>query len=292
MGIQDFMLYDKVRPEPSIDDVNTVIAKYKEKKREIRSWKAKNKYDWKRLIPSVGVYVGVNLPITKNYVGTQPPRFIDGTFSPKIALYTQNNFTDSFVFLMNLIADGIGSDNQENSYILTGTYTLNKKLSFFAEHQGIFKDNNIPNDFQFGGGAAYLLSKDIQIDVSARRIKDRAGSTLLLSTGFAWRILDRHQDSFKLIGDDGKKIKEKKKKGGFFSRLFGKKDKKQRKVKKIKAKKRKINAAKLKKSKKQKRAEKEPKKNAKKEKKKKKRKAKDYEKNYEPPKDNSVDDNN
>ena len=32
MGIQDYMVYDKVTPEPSIDDVNTVIAKYKEKK--------------------------------------------------------------------------------------------------------------------------------------------------------------------------------------------------------------------------------------------------------------------
>jgi len=32
MGIQDYMLYDKVTPEPSIDDVNTVLSKFKEKK--------------------------------------------------------------------------------------------------------------------------------------------------------------------------------------------------------------------------------------------------------------------
>ena len=31
MGIQDYMLYDKVKPEPSIDDVNTVVAEYKGK---------------------------------------------------------------------------------------------------------------------------------------------------------------------------------------------------------------------------------------------------------------------
>ncbi|GFN41696.1 MAG: iron-containing alcohol dehydrogenase [Marine Group I thaumarchaeote] len=31
MGIQDYMLFDKVTPEPSIDDVNTVISQYKEK---------------------------------------------------------------------------------------------------------------------------------------------------------------------------------------------------------------------------------------------------------------------
>lgn len=31
MGIQDYMLYDKVTPEPSIDDVNAVISQFKDK---------------------------------------------------------------------------------------------------------------------------------------------------------------------------------------------------------------------------------------------------------------------
>ena len=31
MGIEDYMLYDTVKPEPSIDDVNAVVAKYKGK---------------------------------------------------------------------------------------------------------------------------------------------------------------------------------------------------------------------------------------------------------------------
>ena len=268
------------------------MPKYKKKKRNIRSWKAKEKFDWKRLIPSVGVYAGANFPITKNYIGGNILQYVDGTFSPKIALYTQNDLTDKFVFLMNLIADKIGSGNQENSYILTGTYTFNENLSFFAEHQGIFKDNNIPNDFQFGGGAAYLLSKDMQVDASIRRIKDRDGSTFLVSAGFAWRIFDKHKDQFKLIDSEGN-VTEDKKEGNFFSRLFGKKkNKKQRKVKKVKAKKRKIKELKPKKSKKQKREEKATRKKVKGEKKKKRKKKKDYNKNYEPPKDNSVDDNN
>ena len=28
MGIQDYMLYDKVKPEPSIDDVNSLVTEY------------------------------------------------------------------------------------------------------------------------------------------------------------------------------------------------------------------------------------------------------------------------
>ena len=31
MGITDYMLYDKVKPEPSIDDVNAVISEFKDK---------------------------------------------------------------------------------------------------------------------------------------------------------------------------------------------------------------------------------------------------------------------
>ena len=31
MGIQDYMLYDKVKPEPSIEDVNVVVSEYKGK---------------------------------------------------------------------------------------------------------------------------------------------------------------------------------------------------------------------------------------------------------------------
>lgn len=31
MGIQDYMLYDQVKPEPSIDDVNSVISQFKDK---------------------------------------------------------------------------------------------------------------------------------------------------------------------------------------------------------------------------------------------------------------------
>jgi len=31
MGIQDYMLYDKVKPEPSFEDVNIVVSEYKGK---------------------------------------------------------------------------------------------------------------------------------------------------------------------------------------------------------------------------------------------------------------------
>ena len=268
------------------------MSKFKDKSKEIRSWKAKTQYDWSRLIPSVAVYAGANIPITKNYIGGNFPQFIEDSFSPKVAIYTQNDISDRFVFLINLIMDKIGSGQKENSYILTGTYTLTDKLSVFAEHQGIFKDNHIPNDYQFGGGVAFLLSKDMQVDTSIRAISDRDGSTFLFGAGFSWR-LDKHEDQFKLIDSNGD-LTEKKKEGNFFSRLLGKnkKDKNQRSVKTVKAKKRKVKNLKPKKSKKQIRAEKEAKKKLKDAEKKQKREKRDYNKNYVPPKKDPQNDNN
>lgn len=261
--------------------------KYQDKSKEIRSWKRKTAYDWKRLIPAVAVYAGVNVPVTKSYIGGNFPAYIDDEFSPRLAIYTQNNFTDKFVFLMNLVMDKIGTDHKENSYILTGTYSITDKWSIFGEHQGIFKGDGIPNDFQFGGGAAYLFNRNTQFDIAARTISDRDGSTLLLNAGLSWR-LDRHKDEFKVVGSDGQAVEKQKKEGNFFSRLFGKnKQSKQRKVKKIKAGKRKIKKDKApKKSKTQKRREKEAKKKAKEDRKKQKKAAKDYNKNYEPPENN------
>ncbi len=298
--------YDNIKFEdPLIDDLSQLglsqltiggkylvyMPKFKDKNKEIRSWKAKNKYDYKRLVPSVAVYAGVNVPVTKNYVRGNDPRFITDNFSPKIAIYTQNDFSDKFVFLMNLIMDRIGSDVKENSYILTGTYSLSDKISLFGEHQGIFKGDDIPNDFQFGLGTAYLLAKDKQVDLSIRRISDRDGSAFLVSAGFAWRI-DKHNDKFKLLGSDGKAVDDDKK--GFFGRLFSKKtkDEKLRKVKKVKAKKRKIKKIEApKKTKAEKRRQKEELKKLKKEqkdsKKKSKKKKDEFSKNYEPPKNDS-----
>jgi hypothetical protein len=258
------------------------MSKYDDKSKEIRSWNKRTSFDKKRLIPSVAVYLGANVPITKNYVGSFVGNFVTDTFSPRIAIYTQNDFTDKFVFITNLIADKLGTEERENSYILTGTYALTGQLSVFAEHQGYFK-KNIPNDYQFGGGAAYLLTKDMQLDASVRTISDRDGSTFLFGLGFAWRI-DKHKDAFKLIDSSGN-LTEDKKEGNFFSRLFKKnKSPKLRRVKKVKAKKRKIKELKPKKSKKQKRAEKEAKKKEKQARKQKKKEKKDYNKNYEPPK--------
>ncbi len=258
---------------------------YADKSKEIRSWKKRNSFDKKRLIPAVGIYAGLNTNLL-----TELHKNPDG-ISPRFAVFTQNNLSGKLIVLTNLIADNMFTAYTEYSLIATTTYSLSENVSVFGEGQA-FRRKDVPNDYQFGIGGAYLLNKDMQVDGSARFIKDERGDhTFLVGMGFSWR-LDKHEDQFKLIDSNGD-LTDKKKEGNFFSRLLGKNKtaKQQRDVKTVKAKKRKVKKLKPKKSKKQIREEKEAKKRAKENKKQEKKAAKDYNKNYEPPKKDPPNDN-
>ena len=258
---------------------------YEDKSKEIRSWKKRNSFDKKRLIPAVGIYAGLNT----NFL-TELYKNPDG-ISPRFAVFTQNNLSGKLIVLTNLIADNMFTAYTEYSFIATTTYSLSAKVSVFGEGQ-VFQRKDVPNDYQFGIGGAYLLNKDMQVDGSARFINDERGDhTFLVGMGFSWR-LDKHEDQFKLIGSNGD-LTDKKKEGNFFSRLLGKNKtaKQQRDVKTVKAKKRKVKKLKPKKSKKQIREEKEAKKRLKESKKQQKKEKRDYNKNYEPPKKDPPNDN-
>ncbi|MFD0763093.1 transporter [Lutibacter aestuarii] len=188
---------------------------YKDKSKEIRSWKRKMAFDKKRLIPSVGVYAGVNT----NFIGKDYKS--DEGISFKGAILLQNDFTDRLVLLTNLIADKISTEEQYYSYIVTMTYAINERWSYFIENQGNIYEELAPEQ-QFGTGIAYLLSPNLQIDASARTNFFDNYSYLYLTAGFSWR-LDRHQDSFIYKNQPKQPSKKRSKRKGFFGRLFSKK---------------------------------------------------------------------
>lgn len=201
-------------------------TEFTDKSKEIRSWKARHSFDKKRLIPAVGVYAGLNTNLLQELY--KNPEGI----SPKFAIFTQNNLSDKLVVLTNFIMDKAFTDQAENSYIITVTYSLTNQWSVFGENQGFFR-KDVPNDFQFGAGGAYLVNKNMQLDLSARMIYDeRNDSSFIIGGGMSWR-LDKHQD--KLIvnkAENGETILDQDKKG-FFGSLFsgglfkGSKNKKQ-----------------------------------------------------------------
>ncbi len=160
---------------------------YTDKSKEIHSWKARHAFDTRRLIPAVGVYVGLNTNLL-NDLYKNP----DG-ISPRFAIFTQNDLSNRLIVLTNFIMDKTFTGQAENSFIITVTYSLDEQFSVFGEVQGFFR-KNVPNDVQFGAGGAYLINKDMQVDLSARMIYDERGdNSFLLGGGLSWR-LDNHKD--------------------------------------------------------------------------------------------------
>jgi len=194
---------------------------YTDKSKEVRSMRRRMAFDKKRLIPSVGVYLGVHTDflLSNDYK--------DQEMSYKGALLLQNDFSDQLVVLTNLVADNISTDDKNYSYIVTMTYAMNMLWSFFIENQGKYQKHYAPQ-YQFGTGLAYLFTENLQLDASIRTNFFEDYSYTYLAAGFAWR-LDRHVDQI-IYTDNTPKLniknkprKRKKNKKGFFSRIFGKK---------------------------------------------------------------------
>ena len=188
---------------------------YADKSKEIRSWKARHSFDKKRLIPAVGVYAGFNTNLL-----TSMHKNPDGV-SPRLAIFTQNDLSNRLIVLVNLIADKLFTTESENSYIITVTYTLAEDWSIFGENQGFFR-KNVPNDYQFGAGGAYLINPNMQADLSARMIVDSRGDdTFLIGGGLSWR-LDNHKDKIIAADTNNDEPNLSQEKKGFFNTItFG-----------------------------------------------------------------------
>lgn len=189
--------------------------KYKDKSKEVRSWVERHRFDWKRLIPSVAVYAGVN-------PGIESDIFESGGFSPKAGVLLQNDLTRDLNVVTNIFYDKIGTELPEMSYIVTATYSLNDRWSTFFENQTVF--TKIRTSTNLGSGIAFLYNRDLQINSSLRLIADGKSRGFYTSIGASYR-LDRHKDDFVELDEFGNPIEEDEgavKKKGFFGRLFGK----------------------------------------------------------------------
>jgi len=171
---------------------------YKDKSKEIRSWKRKNAFDWKRTIPSVAIYLGINTNFL-NDIHKQEK------ITPKVGILLQNNLSNDFNIISNIFYDYIGSEFSEISYIITATYSLNNYWSTFLEHQGAINDYHAK--YNFGTGVAYLVNKNFQIDVSTRLTFDNNASGFYSGIGVSYR-LDRHRDFYKIVDNYGNEIRE------------------------------------------------------------------------------------
>ncbi len=203
------------------------MPKYKDPSKEIRSWKAKLAFDWKRLIPSVGLYAGLNTNLlSKDYK--------EPTLSPKAVLLLQNDFTSSLILVTNFVGDYLTyKERRTIGYITTLTYTLSPRISMFGEHQGMF--THYTKYYDVGGGLAYLFNKDLQLGLNLRTDSQFRNLNIYGGLGLSYRI-DRHKDKViriktKSNNEGSGKVQEKK---GLFKRIFKKKSRRGKAPKKRK----------------------------------------------------------
>jgi len=186
-----------------------------EKKIDVKSWKANHRYDWHSLIPSIGIYVGLNINSNKELFARTNEAI--GTFGPKAMLITQNILPRSCVLVTNVFMDQYKTSMQTLGYVVTLTKGFNDHWSGFIENRGL--KNEYYSDGIFTGGAAYLLSNNIQIDASVSRNYKDTPKLLYIGLGASWRFDGNYDEVLYRVPnkDKGKKekVKTKKRKGLF-----------------------------------------------------------------------------
>ena len=189
---------------------------YKDKSKEIRSWKRKNAFDLARLIPSVAVYLGMNTDFVNDIHKT-------GSITPKMGLLLQQNLTQDFNVITNFYYNNIGSNFAQYSYIITLTQSFSNRWSAFFENQMVFKKDQ--DNLDLGAGLAYLYSRNLQFNTSARLVFEGKTQGYYAGLGVSYRI-NKHQDPFKELDNEGGNLKEtpiskyNKKQSNFFNRFL------------------------------------------------------------------------
>lgn len=185
--------------------------KYINRKPNLYSWNANNKFSWRQFIPAVGVFAGFNFDLSDGVFDRyQFPG--DAKISPKLALITQNQL-GRYVLVGNVIADKWGTNRESLDFIVTLTRGFNPRWSGFVECQGYTGDYY--SDIIGRGGAAFLIQQNIQIDASIGTNFKNTPSTIIGGIGLSWRFDANYEDVLiRLPGEekDGKKDKKDKKK--------------------------------------------------------------------------------
>jgi hypothetical protein len=180
----------------------------KEKKVNLYSWKANQRFNWRTLIPAVSVYGGANLLWWEN-----PYKFEgESAISPKASIITQNNW-GQWVLVMNFIADKFTEEFPSYGGIFTLTHAITPEFAIFGEFQTYISD--LYADDLVRGGAAYLFAKDFQVDISGLVNFKDTPSRWQVAAGVSYRF-DFHKDD-EYIEDTyegkrdkrGKELKEK-----------------------------------------------------------------------------------
>ncbi len=157
-----------------------------ERKPNLYSWKENQRFKWRELIPAISIYAGVNLMWWET-----PYRYEnEAKFTPKAAIITQNNW-GPWVLVLNFIGDKFTEKYPTYSGVATLTHAVTPRFAVFGEYQTYISD--LYSDDIARAGAAYLLGKNLQVDISGLINFKDTPSRWQVATGVSYR-LDYHKN--------------------------------------------------------------------------------------------------
>ena len=146
------------------------------------SYWADKKFSFKNLIPAVSLYTALNIDSENNPYTAYG---VEG-ISPTVSIILQSNFSKRSVLICNLIGERIGSTQNDYGYIISLTHAFSSRFISYLENQAIISDFYADNKIELG--VAYLISKNIQLDIGSSLNFKNTPKIFAISFGYSHRF--------------------------------------------------------------------------------------------------------
>lgn len=158
-----------------------------QEKINIYSWKANQRYKFRRLVPTVAMYAGYQFHFAKNHYLPVPKG------GSRVALITQQHLSKKWTLVTNWYAENLKDELYTTiGYYATLSLMINTRSSIFAENQGKWYQKetyNIPfkqtNTMRLG--ATYLVTPNIQVDLHGAHTLQAVPDRWQMGFGVSWR---------------------------------------------------------------------------------------------------------
>ena len=197
----------------------------KERKVNVYSWKANNRFKIRELLPAISITIGPNINFEKenpfpygnifsklykpiffqnigDKVDEEPFYHLRGTIA------TQSHFLSTWVLVTNFSYNRYLSDYIEKSYVLTLTHNFRPSWSIYIENEGSYSD--LYRMTIFRTGVAFLFSNNLHFETSLGMNIKESPSLVFANFGASYR-LDFHKDYESSAEIEDKKLKKEEK---------------------------------------------------------------------------------
>lgn len=158
----------------------------------VYSWKANANFSWRKMIPAIALYAGVNL-LEKNRYLYEVMNEDYTIATPKAIISLQSHPLKEIALVLNIIGSNIASKHAQYSYVLTLTHNLyDDRWSIYIENEGITSDYY--KDSLIRGGVSYLINEKFQINASIGASWKTTPTRYMGGLGFSYRFYDRYKD--------------------------------------------------------------------------------------------------